>query len=749
MLSSILYGATSIIYKQVMATILSKKLTSKYLFENGLIILFFLSGFSALCYQIVWQRLLFATFGINIESVTIIVSLFMFGLGIGALLGAHLEKYPKHLLRLFIGFELLIGLFGLVSQSIINWLGSFTHIDSLWSIGLCSYLVFGFPTLLMGATLPLLVSYINQRVGHTGKSLALLYASNTFGAAAAAFVTVKIFFVFFGLHTTIMIAVFINVTTAIVAFLLYHKLPLTNDVEPLIKNELSDTQTLLNASPKILYTLSFLLGYVALSQELIWYRVLGFLSSNSPVIFGLMLTAFLIGIGDSALKSSKAYVSQAATVRYIFTHLVGLLCVWFIAFPITAEFAAFFGKFVGLLMGFLLTAVVAFLCGGIFPVLCHLLQQSTSESAGSVVGKMYFANVMGATIGPLCTGFIVFEYFSLQSSVSIIGLIIAVIILFLAAISNLEHRIKYAISGACIAISLTGFALQLLGYEQFFGKLQFGMSSPPPLEAFHSNRNGIIDIVETSVYGNGAYDGKMNIDPYNDTNGIKRAYAIPTFHPNPKRILLIGLSGGSWTQVLAFYTPLEQITAVEINKGYLDVISRYPDHADILRNPKVKIEIDDGRRWVRNHPDEKFDVIVMNTIYYWRSNATNMLSKQFFELCKQRLKPGGYLFINNTGAKEVAYTAAHVFDYVSVAFEGKMVIAGDAPADISKASKITNLQQFIYNDGQAVFKNDEVLNDIASMAFPNHKEEIVSQKDLLVITDDNMATEFKKPNVFQ
>lgn len=728
--------------------LLSRRSGLKFSPENGLIVLFFLSGFSALCYQLVWQRTLFATFGINIESVTIIVSLFMFGLGIGALLGARLERYPQHLLRLFIAFELLIGLFGLASRSIIIWLGSFPQIDSLWSIAFFTYAVFALPTLLMGATLPLLVSYINQRIGHTGKSMGWLYASNTFGAAAAAFLTVTLFFVSWGLHTTVVIAVCLNILTALLAYALYHRLPegrhgreMPADVT---SGYSSGMENPVNASAGVLFALSFLIGYVALSQELVWYRVLGFLSANHPILFGMMLTAFLTGIAVSAVKSSQAYVSGDATTRYIFMHLLGLLLVWYVSFPLIAEATAFAGKYAGLLLGLFLTGLVAFLCGGIFPVLCHLLQVRTRESAGNVVGKLYFANVMGATIGPLLTGFILFEYYSLQLSIFIIGILTTLILLFLAARSHLARRHQYGVFFLCLCLTALGYGLHASAYDRFFETLQFGTKSPLPFEAFNSNRNGIIGVRNMAVFGNGAYDGTMNLDPAHDTNGIKRAYAIPTFHPNPKQVLLIGVSGGSWTQAMTFYQPLEQITAVEINKGYRDIIGQYPSHADMLHHPKVRWVIDDGRRWIKNHPQQTFDVIVMNTIYHWRSNATNMLSKEFFELCRQRLNPGGYVFINNTGAKEVAYTAAQVFDYVSVAFDGAMVIAGDRPPEVSRKEKIHNLRQFIYPDGQPVFKNDDLLNAMADRTFPDQKKAILSQDDLWVITDDNMATEFKK-----
>jgi spermidine synthase len=729
--------------------ILHRRFSAKYATENGLIVLFFLSGFSALCYQLVWQRTLFATFGINVESVTIIVSLFMFGLGLGALVGARLERYPRHLLRLFIAFELAIGLFGAISRPTIIWLGSLQHIDSLWTIALYTYVVFAIPTLLMGATLPILVSYINKHVGHAGKSISWLYASNTFGAAIAACVTVRVFFVHWGLDTTILIAVFLNFTAALLAYVLYNRLPVASHVQEIAKAEEIEGKDPINASPAILLALGFLIGYVALSQELVWYRVLGYLSANDPITFGLMLTFFLAGIAISAIKSSRAYGSSETTVNYIFAHLVGLLLTWFIAFPLIAAIAASAGKAVALLAGLLLTGLVAYLSGGIFPVLCHLFQAQTRQSAGTAVGKLYFANVMGATIGPLFTGFVLFEYCSLETSVLLIGLLTAGIALFLVARANLERNYQFGVATACLLITALGLGLHYAGYDRFFEKLQFGGQSEVTFETFHSNRNGIIGVSDTSVYGNGAYDGKMNLDPHNDTNGIVRAHAIPAFHPNPKRILLIGVSGGSWTQVLSDYKPLEEITAVEINKGYLEVIKQYEDHAGMLDHPKVKMVIDDGRRWVRNNPQEKFDVIVMNTIYHWRSNATNMLSKEFFELCKQRLKPGGFVFVNNTGAKEVAFTAAHVFDYVSVAFEGKMAIAGDTASNVDKQTRIDNMKQFVTPDGSPVFLEGSVMDAIVEMPFPNHREDILRQEDLLVITDDNMATEFKKSSAIQ
>ncbi|MEI9968168.1 MAG: hypothetical protein WDM87_05905 [Terracidiphilus sp.] len=117
------------------------------------------------------------------------------------------------------------------------------------------------------------------------------------------------------------------------------------------------------------------------------------------------------------------------------------------------------------------------------------------------------------------------------------------------------------------------------------------------------NRSGVIAVdARGTVYGGGAYDGHFNIDPMNDTNGIFRAYAIPGLHPNPKNVLIIGLSSGSWAQILANDQQVEDVTIVEINPGYPQLIRERPTIVSLLTNPNVHIVIDDGRRWACRAP---------------------------------------------------------------------------------------------------------------------------------------------------
>ena len=149
------------------------------------------SGFAALIYQIVWQRVLFAAFGVNIEAVTVVVTAFLAGLGCGSLLGGFFAGASSG--RLLLGFgalEIAIGLFGMISLPFFRWIGDVTNELASLPRGAVTALIVMVPTTLMGATLPLLVTYLVRSSRNVGRSVGLLYFVNTAGSAVAAFAAV-------------------------------------------------------------------------------------------------------------------------------------------------------------------------------------------------------------------------------------------------------------------------------------------------------------------------------------------------------------------------------------------------------------------------------------------------------------------------------------------------------------------------------------------------------------------------------
>ena len=174
--------------------------------------LFFASGMAALIYQVCWQRLLFGAFGVDMDSITIIVSTFMAGLGVGALAGGALaDAFPHRILPLFAAAEWGIGLFGLASPLLIPWVGDLFVAAPRPIVALANFALVSVPATLMGATLPMLVAHVYREHRNVGVSVGTLYFANTLGAALGAGVTGFVLFNVLSLDHTIFVAVSLNV----------------------------------------------------------------------------------------------------------------------------------------------------------------------------------------------------------------------------------------------------------------------------------------------------------------------------------------------------------------------------------------------------------------------------------------------------------------------------------------------------------------------------------------------------------
>lgn len=183
---------------------------------------FFISGFSALIYQVCWQRILFTGFGVDLTSITVIVSVFMAGLGVGAYFGGRIADRFKHsLLMIFCLIELGVGGFGLFSAKIIYLIQDLFIHSSLLVLTLITFLILIFPTFLMGATLPVLTSFFNRYISNIGESIGTLYFFNTLGAAIGALATGFVLFNYITLSQTIYLAAGLNIFIASIIFLKY------------------------------------------------------------------------------------------------------------------------------------------------------------------------------------------------------------------------------------------------------------------------------------------------------------------------------------------------------------------------------------------------------------------------------------------------------------------------------------------------------------------------------------------------
>ncbi len=489
--------------------------------------------------------------------------------------------------------------------------------------------------------------------------------------------------------------------------------------------------------------LSALIGYISLSQEMLWMRAVSYMTGGRPTVFAHVLGAFLIGIAAGAFFAEKICSRPNQNpLKWIARLLLISALTYYFGLVITANLFTK-NSTLGLVFTHFIVAATSFSLGSIFPILCHYAT-NPNESVGLAVSRLYLANIIGAVAGPLFTGFVLMNYVPTDRIIFILTLA-TLLLACLTAVGRSRFLPIAALSPVILIFLVHRFL-----YTDFLEKLHFQTHYDPTLHYKYlvENRSGIVSVTEDfsglsdMVYGGAIYDGNFNVDPWLDTNGITRAYLIAALHSNPKNILEIGLASGSWSRVLAAYEPTEHITSIEINPGYLKLIAHYPDAAPLLTDPKRTIHIDDGRRWLLRHPDEKFDFILQNTTFHWRDHATNLLSIEYFQLCKSHFNPGGVIYVNTTDNDDITFTAATVFKHVVRV--SKFIAAGDAPFSNLSEQVRANLMRFHINNNQ-IFNDPKlknVLDRLSNHDLTDIAPAIRTNTNLHLITDDNMRPEF-------
>jgi spermidine synthase len=935
--------------------------------QYWLYVLFFLSGFPALIYQIVWQRALFSLYGVNVESVTVVVTAFMLGLGLGSLFGGRLSRSRAPLVLVFASVELCTAVYGIFSLRLFHGMAQFTAGTSTFITGVCAFTLVVTPTVMMGATLPILLAYLVRVVPNTGRAAGMLYFVNTLGSATACIVAGLFTMRLLGMSGSVRLAALINGLvgfSALAAWFFLRKRSAAVETDTDGANEERSRVCVLPFSVGIV--VAAFGGFIALGFEIVWYRIFSWESATNPQTFAFLLGAYLAGLALGALVVERRCRSnRTATSHLWFTGV--LLVVGNVAallVPLVfSDALQLFTRDHAQLIALAWVACSAGMLGTTFPMLCQLTVRPDG-SAGQGMSFLYLSNIFGSAAGSFVVGYLLTEFLPLLvisallaaagillgltllrragvenqrsetasderplsffAGIALAGLsgsialgygmvwtrelwwgigtsqlvfvcllgaylaglalgafgaerrfhsarpttnllwvtgimlvagnILAVLVtpIFTAALRTMPRSLAYSIvvallfsaaaflgatipmvyhltirpngsaretmrpfhlsfvAGSIVGLVVAGYVLDplsasavklliaaagfFLGFILIFRSgvhiRQFALantlagisvlvllapstqatyeslypSAGEPFTRIVENRHGVIAVASDNrtVIGGGIYDGMFNVDPLTDANGIKRCYSLFGFlSRTPKHVLMVGLSSGSWAQVLVNNPEVESLTIVEINPGYLKIIPEHPEVASILRNPKVTIFIDDGHRWLLRNPDAKFDLVVINTTFHWRANSTNLLSSEFLELVRRHLEPGGAHFYNTTSSPEVQFTAASVFPYVVRI--NNFVAVSDAPlrfdADhwkgIMKAYRIDGVPVLDLSRPEDQAFLDTVVSDAQ---FASDPASLSAKKATYfefegslrrrwaghtVITDDNMAVEWR------
>ena len=574
---------------------------------------------------------------------------------------------------------------------------------------LLSALVLSVPTVLMGRTLPAAARAVETDEDSRRRYLAVLYGTNTLGAVAGTILSNFLLLESLGTRLTLWAACLVNAVVGLAAIRL--AAPVTPEVPGSrfqvpgsaatgAKEKRRDRQKARRreepqavapalaptpAPPARGFVLAAaaIVGFAFFLMELVWYRMLAPLLGGSTYTFGLILAVALFGIGaGSAAYSLSGGRATVTLAGFAATCALEALC---LALPyalgdrlailavLLRSFGAFgFGGYVAgwSLVAGLVVFPAAFVAGLQFPLLIALLGRGR-ERVGSDVGLAYAWNTAGGIAGSLAGGFGLLPLLSATGTwVLVVCLLcgLALLSLLLSGRASGGGLRASMPAGAAAASLLLLTASGPTGAWRHSpigaGRVEFGKASPNTIRDWLRGRRRDLawqkDGVESSValrkasdgYAfviSGKIDGSSRGDAATQVMGGLIGAAL---HPEPRRALVIGLGTGSTAGWLAAVPSIARVDVVELEPAILRVAEDCaPVNADVLHNPKVRIDIGDAREWLLTSRDQ-YDLIFSEPSNPYRAGISSLFTEDYYRAARSRLAPGG-IFLQWLQAYEV------------------------------------------------------------------------------------------------
>jgi spermidine synthase len=686
-----------------------------------LLVIFFFSGFSALIYQVVWQRLLTLYYGVGPLSIVLIVTVYMIGLGLGALSGGYLSARLRSRISIitfvYCFVELGIGLFGILSPGFLGFLGDATAGSPY---ALAFLYIFGFlfiPTFLMGVTLPLLTEVFNKLVDDFLATISLLYFVNTIGAAVGAIAASYVIISLFGLMNAVYMAAAINLGVAIFVFLIT-KLFRSSSAMWQIEKQMPAPLFGLGA---LAFPLVVLTGFLAIGYEIIWFRVLGLLAKDSPYAFSTVLSVYLVGIGVGSF-SMMVFLGHYQKVNrtslfFGLQFLVGLsVALIFVVYYYLTKGTAFgeltrasfvtrmhphwhgwgaegnilgtarnlFLSFDILIWPAIFILIPTLFMGASFPLVAYLaLTKNNSE--GRTVGLVYFLNIIGNAAGGVLTGLFILPWFGTEATLAAF------------CVTGIAFGIGARAFVPSLSARLAGIAIVVAAIATVFprkGELYEAMHVNP----YSGRGNFFLDEGVDGVIGTFQQGDQLlsyiNSAPHGGRPGYVYYYETieaMSHTPKPSKALVIGFGTGSFVEMMLKSEEIQNIVLIEVNRTLIADLRRIPLFDDMLKDPRLHLIIDDGRRYLVNSK-EKFDLITTDPLRITAAYAGNLYSENFFHLIAGHLEPASVYLAFHQGNPIVAKTLASVFSYLEI--NEAWCISSNEPLLIDNSRRLRLLQKF-------------------------------------------------------
>ena len=684
---------------------------------------FFVSGLTGLTYEILWTRMIVKIIGSSPFAVSIVLTVFMGGLGLGSYLaGRSIDriKDPRKLIRIYGVLELCVGCYGLVLPFLLvafkplyavvynKLFGHFLTYNLLTFLGCAVLLIL--PVTCMGATLPILARFFVTSLSRVGTHVGRLYGLNTIGAAAGSLLCGFWLIDLVGVWGTLLFAVGLNGLIGAACLFLSARLP----KRPAPPRETVAVEERTGADRGAASGRSFgsyalvifaVSGFCAMAYEVIWIRLLGLVVGPTTYSFTIVLVTFITGLalgaiffgwlGDRARNPLALLLSTqiaAGLFALLFSQIAGTSQIFFA--KLIVQFKDSFASLhlLKTLILFLLMLPPTFCLGATFPLVGKIYTTSLART-GRSIGFAYAVNSAGAVLGSFCAGFLLIPFMGKENGLRLViavQLLTALVIAFRVFRSSRTPLLRWApmalavIVGLALVSRFPHWDRRMLSKAKYHrldnpeirnvGWLDALFSGPsrvidrekPELVYYGDGIGGFTTVLRTVILGDSSYalcnSGKADASyPGDMTTQALLAHFPLLFHPQPDDVLVIGLASGITAGEVLNY-PVRRLDVVDINEQVVEASGYFRRwNGDVLSDPRTRLIIQDGRAHL-TMTNRRYDVISSEPSNPWMAGLASLFTKEFFELARDHLKDGGIF---------VQFTHAYQMDWPTFAMIGR------------------------------------------------------------------------------
>jgi spermidine synthase len=600
-----------------------------------------LSGFSALIYQLIWVRLLGLVFGVSSFAVATVVAVFLLGLGLGSYFFGRWSERTDNPLRLYMYVELCIAATSVVAYLCIEHLPVYRYFYELAynNLGLygmsvvrllLSVAVLLPPVFFIGGTMPLVAKYFLRASPTFGADFSRIYYLNTFGAFAGALLTGFVFVQRFGVVATLAIAIAGNLLVAAIVAIGKSGADLRPDAGEQ------------RAPYSYMLLVLFVTGFISLSYEVLWVRILSTYGLSTSQAFALIVAGFLLGFAVGSFLVSRRidrwHGPETVFSRVcVLTALSGALALFlfrrFESFAtVIDESQPMIAHSASLGHAFVVSLIPAIFMGILFPLGLKIYAHGV-DRIGAKSGEILFSNTMGCVLGSLLTGFVLIPFVGLWNTTLVLVNLSLVIALFMAARAGRFSPVNLA--------TLLAFAV-LANLLVFTDSKTFHKQVPGlGLVHYAEGLSGTVSVIGNDAYRGLFVDGQnvSGTDPVLLADSKMLAHLPLLLADDPRSALTVGYGTGTTSGSMLLHGI--DVVAAEIEEEIIESAPFFSSvNHDSYADPRLEIVLDDARNYIAVG-DRKFDVIATDVTNLKYKRNPYLYTFDYFQIMRDALTDDG------------------------------------------------------------------------------------------------------------